>query len=224
MEADTVVSTGNIKYFRILDVIADYSHNICTLTFGSIRENELDIVLPVIERLVSALPGLTIFVVPRQLDLADMIEKRLAAFSSISRYSLMKTSAGLCKGIILVDTVGDLMDLYGISAAAFVGGSMAPFGGHNMIEPLFFGTPVVFGPFTENFHDIAAEIVATGAGVRVYSGDELFETIQRLLSDAELRRTMGARGKDLISSQHQVMENTVGYIEDSIKSRALSQT
>ncbi len=84
---------------------------------------------------------------------------------------------------MVVDTVGDLQGIYGHSAVAFVGGSLAPYGGQNMLEPLFVGTPVLFGPFTDTFRDIAQAILDNKAGFLVRTGQDIHDTIIRLLRD-----------------------------------------
>ena len=215
----TVVDTGNIKYVRDISAINNKEHDHMTITFGSIRDNELDIMIPVIQRLHKAWPGLRLFVAPRQLDLVEPLQKRLGSFTSVALYSAARDAEPVPAGTILVDTVGDLTGLYGMSAAAFVGGSMAPFGGHNMIEPLLFGTPVLFGPYTENFHDAAEEIVACGAGRRVFSGDELFDAIDGLLNDPVGRDAMGLRGVELVRRQQEAMDRTVKHIEKVVSAR-----
>jgi 3-deoxy-D-manno-octulosonic-acid transferase len=214
-----VVSTGNIKYVREVDGISDVTYDDASITFGSIRDNEIDIVVPVIQRLLRAFPDLTLFVAPRQLNLVERLNKDLSAFAPVTRYSFLKKSSGgkPATGLVLVDTVGDLTGLYGRSTVAFVGGSLAPFGGHNILEPLFFGTPVLFGPYTENFHDIAQEITAAGAGMRVSSGGELFDALERLLTDRAVRRSMGSKGLELILKQQEAMEKTVAHIERSVR-------
>ena len=84
--------------------------------------------------------------------------------------------------MVLVDTVGDLVALYARSLVAFVGGSLAPYGGQNLLEPLFVGTPVIFGPHVENFREIADEVMAQHAGFMVEDGPALLAKIRLVLS------------------------------------------
>lgn len=86
--------------------------------------------------------------------------------------------------IIIIDKMGILNSLYSIADIAFIGGSMIPpGGGHNMLEPLFFGVPVVFGNFVENFQQIADEIVSSGAGVMAANPEELFNAIYTFINN-----------------------------------------
>ncbi|MHB1665034.1 MAG: 3-deoxy-D-manno-octulosonic acid transferase [bacterium] len=86
--------------------------------------------------------------------------------------------------IIIVDKMGILNSLYSIADIAFIGGSMVPpGGGHNMLEPLSFGVPVVFGNFVENFQEIADEIISSGAGIMAANPEELFNAIYTFIND-----------------------------------------
>ncbi len=86
--------------------------------------------------------------------------------------------------IILIDKMGILNSLYSIADIAFIGGSMVPpGGGHNMLEPLSFGVPVIFGNFVENFQQIADEIISSGAGVMAANPKELFNAIYTFINN-----------------------------------------
>jgi 3-deoxy-D-manno-octulosonic-acid transferase len=157
-------------------------------------------------------PDVLIFIVPRDLFLISAIEQELSTFLSTMRYSSFREAKDRHADAVIVDTVGDLLDIYRKSKLAFVGGSLAPYGGQNVLEPLFFGTPVIFGPHMENFKDIAGTIVEEGAGMQVDSGKDLSGMIELLLGDEALRKEMGAKGVRVIEMQRTVMEKTVDAI------------
>jgi 3-deoxy-D-manno-octulosonic-acid transferase len=98
-----------------------------------------------------------------------------------------------------------------------VGGSLAPYGGQNMLEPLFFETPVLFGPFVENFKDISQRIVEHNAGMMVRNADELTNKITMLLNDNKLLRQMGGNARSVIEEEQQVMKKTVDLIAAAIE-------
>ena len=75
--------------------------------------------------------------------------------------------------VLVLDTVGELGRIYGLGHVAFVGGSLAPIGGHNLLEPAGFGIPVLFGPRTHNFEFMSESILKAGGGIRVQNGEEL---------------------------------------------------
>ncbi len=212
MDPQRVINSGNIKYFRELPRKNEYPSKENVVTFGSIKEKELGMLLPVIANLKKNFPEVLVFVVPRDLFLVSAIEEGLSEFTTSIRYSLCKATAKSSAGAVVVDTVGDLLDIYGMSKVAFVGGSLAPYGGQNILEPLFFGTPVVFGPHTENFREIAETIVKEDAGIQVNDGKDLYEQLKLLLENETLRNQMGARGMRIIEMQRTVMKKTVEAI------------
>jgi len=140
----------------------------------------------------------------------------LSAYLNVMRYSTFKESADKKADLVIVDTIGDLLSIYKKSKIAFVGGSLAPYGGQNILEPLFFGTPVIFGPYIENFKDIAKSVIECNAGFMVKSGDELYEKIKIILEDEVLRQQMGNEGKNIAKSQKEVMKKTVEIVMEAI--------
>ena len=222
MDSTKVINTGNIKYYRELDIVNDNKHKENIITFGSIKEKEVDIVFQVIDILKKRFSRFRFFIVPRELNLADMIENGLANRFNTMRYSVYKKSsveAVRAVDAVVVDTVGDLLDVYKKSIVAFVGGSLAPYGGQNVLEPLFFGTPVLFGPYMENFRDIAGTILENGAGIMVDNAEELSEKISLLIENDELRERMGEQGRRIIETQKKVMERAVDIITATLEQR-----
>jgi len=128
----------------------------------------------------------------------------------------LKDSEAGALDVVIVDTIGDLVSLYSKSLVAFVGGSLAPYGGQNILEPLFFATPVLFGPHVENFREIADRILSARAGTLVHDGRELLEAITLLIKNPQLRQTMGDAGLQVIREQEAVMTETVRLITEVI--------
>jgi 3-deoxy-D-manno-octulosonic-acid transferase len=207
------LATGNLKYFRELPESVITPSNV--VTFGSVKEKELDALLPAVAALKEQHPDLLIFIAPRELHLVTRIEKDLPQRLRVGRFSALR-GAALDVDVVVVDTVGDLMGIYAMSRLAFVGGSLAPYGGQNMLEPLFFGTPVLFGPHVENFRDVAAEVLATDAGVQVRNGKELRAEMERLLGDQEARARMGNAGLAIVRRHQGAMEETVRLIMERL--------
>ncbi len=220
MNADRVYVTGNLKYYREVDQPGIPSKKDSRITFGSIKEKELDTVIPVIRRLKEEFQEFQIYVAPRELHLADALESAFAGSFDTVRYSRRKDAilnSSIHPDIVIVDTVGDLLGIYKQSMVAFVGGSLYPYGGQNMLEPLFFGTPVLFGPYVENFRDIATIITTEQAGLVVNSGEELYMAMAKLLRDESLRERMGSSGLRFIEAQRAGMTNTVQTIMDRLR-------
>lgn len=217
MDPKKVSSTGNIKYCRMIKDVSKEGIKENVITFGSIKEKELEIVLPVIVSLKNDFPDSLIYVAPRELHLTTTIETELSKSFSVMRFSSYKVGAKHESDIIIVDTIGDLVNIYGKSMIAFVGGSLAPYGGQNILEPLFFGTPVVFGHHIENFKDIANIVIENKAGIMVNNGQELYTTIKQIVSDESLRQAMGTAGKLIIQQQQDGMRKTVDIIMNLIE-------
>lgn len=217
MNHKNITSAGNIKYYRLLKNSGTAATKNDMIIFGSIKEKELDIILPVIVALKKDSPGTLVYIAPRELHLTSIIESELSNFFQVGRFSAFQQGAQERSDIIVVDTVGDLINLYERSTVAFVGGSLAPYGGQNILEPLFFGTPVIFGPYIENFRDIADIILENKAGVMVRNGKELFETMKNIISDKSMQQEMGNAGKLIIQKQQDVMKKTVDIIINVIK-------
>jgi 3-deoxy-D-manno-octulosonic-acid transferase len=99
---------------------------------------------------------------------------------------------------MLLDTLGELSQLYALASVVFVGGSLVPSGGHNILEPAVAGKPVIVGPHMENFQEIADQFRAEQAMVQVGSSDELGDQVSSLLLDDRRRLGLGERARELV--------------------------
>jgi 3-deoxy-D-manno-octulosonic-acid transferase len=114
----------------------------------------------------------------------------------------------LAGGIVILDSIGELAALYALADIAFVGGSLVPAGGHNILEPARYGVAVVTGPHTENFRDIVELFRAHGA-VRITDAARLKNDFLGLASAPALRSELGSRAAELVRSQMGATERTV---------------
>jgi len=99
--------------------------------------------------------------------------------------------------VLVLDSIGELAGLYSLADAVFVGGSLVPAGGHNILEPAWFSKPPVFGRSMENFRDMAGQFLAAKAGVEVTSGQQLGKVWVQLVEDNALRERMGKAARGL---------------------------
>ena len=97
----------------------------------------------------------------------------------------------------MLDSLGELAQLYQVATAVFVGGSLVNQGGHNILEPAMYGKPIVFGPHMRNFKEIADAFVANDAAVQVHNARELEEALLALLTDPVRRARLGAAARAL---------------------------
>jgi len=211
MNPGSVKSIGNLKYFREIEYKEPlFKGN--NITFGSVREKEIDQLFLAIQNLKRTFTNLRFFIAPREFNLIDSVEKMFSVHFKTARYSMLKKHHDDTSEVVIVDTIGDLLDIYRNSKVAFVGGSLAPYGGQNILEPLFFCTPVIFGPYIENFKDIADSIIKNNAGIMVQNADELFRKLKLLLENDTLREQMGNQGLNIIKNQREIMKDTIENI------------
>ena len=119
--------------------------------------------------------------------------------------------------ILVVSTVGELASLYTLADVAFVGGSMVPRGGHNIIEPAEHGVPIIVGNHTENFRDIVSLFQSKDA-VRIVGPAEFPLVLMELLSNDSERVALGRRGAETLRSQMGATEKTVKALEKLLAS------
>lgn len=159
-------------------------------------------------------------VAPRHLQRADQVERELRAAGRVVRRRSRLAGTPLAPGeILLLDTLGELRAVYAAAAAAFVGGSLTGVGGHNLIEPIFAGCPVVFGPHVHNVRVHAEVAEKSGAGIRVADGAELARAIVEVLGDAEARRERVARGQRALADHQGSARRTSQLIDEVLHAR-----
>ena len=115
---------------------------------------------------------------------------------------------------VILDTIGELAHLYQIATAVFVGGSIVPAGGHNILEPAAHGKAIVFGPHMENFSEITETFLANDAAVRVQSEGELEEALLSLMGDPVRRARLGAAARALVVANRGAKDKTLAAIAD----------
>ena len=142
-------------------------------------------------------------------EVARLMERRGVAFV---RRSMMGDTPGPSFKVLLLDTLGELAGLYALASVAFVGGSLVPRGGQNMIEPAAHGVPVLFGPHTGNFDSVATELIQAGAGFRVTSAADLAAAWRSLIADEPLRRRAGDAGRALVESHKGATRRTLEHL------------
>jgi 3-deoxy-D-manno-octulosonic-acid transferase len=120
--------------------------------------------------------------------------------------------------VLVVDTMGELAALYGRADAAFVGGTLVPVGGHNLLEPAAAGLPVLFGPHTENVRHVVGILEDCGAGRRVADAAQLAEAVVELLGDRAAARVRGQRGRQALRDHRGSTQRSEALIEAAIAS------
>ena len=114
----------------------------------------------------------------------------------------------------MLDTIGELAQLYQLATAVFVGGSLVDHGGHNILEPAIFGKPIVFGPHMQNFKEIADAFLTNGAAIQVQSERELDEALLALVTDPVRRARLGAAARALVEANRGAKDKTLAVIAE----------
>jgi 3-deoxy-D-manno-octulosonic-acid transferase len=203
--------TGNMKFdipsgrahrYKKKDLGIDETLDL--LVAGSTHAGEEDIVLDAHGRLSKEFDNLMLIIAPRHIARAQtirgMVEKK--GFTALTLSQLKRERVPVSKKtVLIVDTYGDLGDLYELAAIVFMGGSLIKRGGHNLVEPAIFGKPILFGPHMFNFRDMARVFLAHNAAVLVKNGRELFGELERLAGDTGRRALLGRNARELINTQ-----------------------
>jgi 3-deoxy-D-manno-octulosonic-acid transferase len=115
--------------------------------------------------------------------------------------------------VYVIDTIGQLMAFYSLGSVAFVGGTIAPIGGHSLIEPFAYSIPVLCGPHTEKTRDVARSLLERDALVQVQSPEELAKEIIRLAANPAERLRLGAAGRTYLSDSQGAVNRTLSVLE-----------
>jgi len=180
---------------------------------GSTHRGEEAIVLDVYLRLRARVPTLTLVLAPRHPERVAEVERlvRERRLQPVRRSGLPKSQAR--GAVIIVDTVGELAQIYRVASIVFVGGSLAPTGGHNMLEPALLRKPVLFGPHTTNFRESAELLLEAGGALVVRDGAELEAHMATLLVDAERCRLMGEAAFKAVAGRRGAIKHTLELVE-----------
>jgi 3-deoxy-D-manno-octulosonic-acid transferase len=163
---------------------------------GSTHPGEEEQVLDAFAAAREQVPGLALLLVPRHIeraaDVAALVEQR--------GWSCARRSQGGDGpvDVLILDTMGELAGLYGLADVVFVGGSLVPIGGHDILQPLFFGKPTLFGPHMHNQQDLAALALAENAVLQVAEAAELGRQVARLCCDDTARNTLRVAAERLL--------------------------
>jgi len=179
---------------------------------GSTEQGEERMVLDAFKKLKNQYPGLFLILAPRHLNRIKQVESELTESglryrkrTQIAEKSDMESDFDL----ILLDTIGELFSLYSIAEVTFVGGSLIPFGGHNVLEPAMHSVPVLFGPYMDHFKESSELLLESGGAIKVRDSEELYQRLSELLHDENKRKKMGEKARELIERRRGPTDKTV---------------
>jgi 3-deoxy-D-manno-octulosonic-acid transferase len=227
-EPDRVLVTGSLK-FDSLEIpgstsTADRGQNRVLRYFrippdrpviiaASTLKGEEEHVLEAFMRIRATMNNALLIIAARKPERFDEVE-RLARRSgwNVARRSELRVDAEPRFDVVVLDTIGELAQLYQVATAVFVGGSLVDAGGHNILEPAVFGKPIVFGPYMQNFAEIAQAFVENSAAIQVRSGRELEPVLRDLLGDPVKRARLGAAARALVEANRGARTKTLAAI------------
>ena len=187
---------------------------------GSTHRGEETIVLDAFLHARARCPELALLLAPRHPERVGEVEAliRERGLAAARRSRLPADAAP--GAVVILDTVGELAALYALAEVVFVGGSLVPIGGHNVLEPAMRGKPVLVGPHMSNFREGAELLQRGGGGLVVKDGPELERELARLLEDRALARRMGEAARQAFAGRQGAVGATLDLIGRHLWPRA----
>lgn len=228
--AQQLVTTGNIKFDMTLSDHLAQAGQALRAGFGgerpvwiaaSTHEGEDEQVLAAHRELLGRYPDLLLILVPRHPERFE----RVAALCREQGFALARRSqggTGADAQVYLGDTMGELMQMYAAADIAFVGGSLVPIGGHNLLEPAALRLAPLSGPHLFNFQQIAELLTAVGALTLVESAAALADEVKRLLAEPAARQGAGERARQMVEANRGALMRTLDLIALQLPAKAAS--
>ena len=158
-------------------------------------------------------PDALLLLAPRHPERFKPVVLACRSFGFVARTRSEDEGAREDTQCFVVDTLGELLRFYAAADVAFVGGSLVPIGGHNVLEPAALSVPVIVGPKMFNFVEITASLIESGAALQIADGDELGGVVTRLLANPSLRETIGRAGRAAFEREQGGVLRTLGIVE-----------
>lgn len=227
--AKQVLTAGNLKYDIPFRAIPNRERQalrqryaipsgMTVLTAGSTHSGEEEAVIATYVELLASRDKLFLVLVPRHPErcgeVATLLERSNLPYCRRTTLNSPGSRLPCSGGVLLVDTIGEMMGLYTLSDLVFVGGSLVPTGGHNLLEPASVGVASIFGPHMTNFREIAALVQDYRAGIQIDSTDDLTNACRTLIEQPHQRKTMGDNGLRMMLENGGATENHMKAIGD----------
>ncbi len=235
-EPSRVRCTGNIKFDQPIPQAAAgavVSKGALGLTdrellvvAGSTHPGEEEAIVNVYQVLSPEFPNLRLVLAPRHIERAAQVEQMIKAKGlTVARRSTggQEPMAGMGARVLVLDTRGELALLYRDAVVAFVGGTLAPVGGHNLLEPAVWGKPVLFGPHTDHCAEVAALLVNAQGGLVVQDEPDLAQGLRALLRDPAALQRMGQAAQRVVADNQGALQRSEDIIATFLPGRETSR-
>lgn len=221
-QSEVVHTTGNIKFDQPLPAGEDegswrrsfgLDEGEQLILAGSTHPGEEELLVSAYTHIAQAHPSAVLMLAPRHIERVDRVEAMIrdAGLVAQRKSRLGEKTAG--PRVIILDTRGELARAYRDAAVAFVGGTLVPVGGHNLLEPAVWGKPVLFGPYTDHCAEVAALLEDAGGGRRVMGVDDIVRYCRAWLADQDSRDAVGQAARRAVLDNQGALQRSVDLIE-----------
>jgi 3-deoxy-D-manno-octulosonic-acid transferase len=233
-DRERVSVTGSLKFdsLEIPGAVADRGRNRVLRYFrispdrpvviaASTLKGEEETVLEAFQRIRAIWGNALLIIAPRKPERFEEVE-RLAKQPGwqVARRTELAVDTEPRVDVVILDTIGELAQVYQVAKVVFVGGSLVEAGGHNILEPAVFGKPIVFGPHMHNFAEIARTFIENRGAIQVQADAELENVLVELLSDPVKRAGLGAAARALVEANRGARARTLAVITQLLPSDA----
>ena len=224
-DSENVKILGNLKFdVEIPQSTIEQGLRIKTDFFGgrfvwliaSTHKDEEAIFLEIYKEIKQRIPELLLVIVPRNPERFTDVKKLCEQFQLGVVMRTAGDSVNSGTDVYLVDTMGELKMLYAASDVAFVGGSMVPKGGHNILEAAAVGVPVMFGPYMVNFNEIACGVLSQSAAIQCQNKDELVNAIVALYEQPVYRKSLAEKGVKFVRQNQGAIARICAMLDHAI--------
>ncbi|MCD6584094.1 MAG: hypothetical protein J7K71_05360, partial [Candidatus Omnitrophica bacterium] len=183
------------------------------LVAGSTHPGEEEMIIEVYQQLLEKFFNLKLLIGPRHLQRIPLLEKMIESKGFLPQRVTRGGWGNLQPpSIYILDTIGELFYFYSLADICLVGGSWVKFGGHNILEPLYFLKPTLFGPYMENFKEIEEVVLEKKAGIKVKDKKELREILEKLISDSGAREELSLRASRVFEEGEAILKRNIDII------------
>jgi 3-deoxy-D-manno-octulosonic-acid transferase len=190
---------------------------------GSTHPQEEECLLEAYRKVIAQHPQAVLVIAPRHIERASKLEQviRQYGFPCVRRSRLGQDVGDQASHhgprVVLLDTRGELPFVYREGCATFVGGTLVPVGGHNLLEPAQWGRPVMFGPYVDHCRDIAGLLLEAGGGIQIQNQDDLAFQWIRLITHPSEAEDMGRRALEVVQAHRGVTTRNLQWIEQLLE-------
>ncbi len=230
----SVVLAGNLKFDAqpprlgelpgILKAALERSHRSPVMIAASTMAGEEPLVLQAWKKIRGDFPAALLILAPRHParfeEVATLLRDTGISFVRRSTLDVQDDRSGeqfATSQVLLLDSIGELAGLFEIADAVFMGGSLVPTGGHNVLEPAYWSKPILFGPHMHNFRDIAQLFLEAGAAIQVRDAADLADAVLRLWKDDAAARQLGERARQVLDRESGATRRTLEQVREVLE-------